>query len=682
MGDVLTFDLNLAASSSQRGPSQQQAEERFLALAAEVGLDPRDIHFGVTEDIVRCHTMDDKPGKRSGWYVIHEEQGLLYGALGNWKGDQYVRFTGREATQIADELMRSIEAKQEARRREAAEMRRRNAAEAAEITRHLQPASAEHPYLLRKQIGPNGALALGANLLLPISDLDGHVVSTQEISADGDKQFRAGCTSKGVYVIGAPTPNVVLCEGFATGASIHEATGLRVYVTFNAGNLAALAGEIAAREGEAGGAKVVIAADNDASGVGYRKAEEAAAAAGGAMILMPDEVGADWNDIAIRAPKKLAAAFASVKPAFLSWEPFDVSTLPRRQWLYGDHYIRKFCSLTVAPGGLGKSTLVLAEAIAMATGKPLLGKGVAQPLRVIYFNAEDPLDEIRARVVAICEAFRIPQTALVGRLFIQSGRDQDILLASGEAGDIVEAAFQMISGFVHYHDVDVVVLDPLANMTDSPETNEVYRRLGKRLSRLADECNASIEIVHHTRKLNGFAATVEDSRGGSALIGAVRVARVLNPMSQEEAERFGLDTYIDHFRVEPAGKNNLARPADKAEWYEREGIQIANGDWVAIVKTWQPPDPFEGVTKEHAREVCRRLRDGDPRNRESPQATDWIGKLVAEVVGLEAESAGEKRRIKSIIGLWLKNEVLASDTTRDSKKGRDVNILVAGTNNL
>jgi AAA domain len=50
----------------------------------------------------------------------------------------------------------------------------------------------------------------------------------------------------------------------------------------------------------------------------------------------------------------------------------DPRMIPPRQWLYGKHYIRKFISATVAPGGLGKTSLVLVEKIAMATGKPLL----------------------------------------------------------------------------------------------------------------------------------------------------------------------------------------------------------------------------------------------------------------------------------------------------------------------
>lgn len=682
------INLNLAEATTNRAPTTQaEAESRFLAIAAEIGLDTRDINFGVTADIVRCAALDDKGGKRSGWYVIHEERGLLYGALGNWKTDHtYVKFIGRDERQIDDDTMRRIAEKQETRRREASEMRRKNAAEAAAMLQWLKPADADHPYLLRKRIKPNGALACGSNILLPIYDLDGNVVSTQEITPDGDKIFRPGCTSKGVFVIGPPTPNYVICEGYATGASIHEATGMRVYVTFNAGNMASLAPEIAAREGREGGARAVIAGDNDRPNpttgerIGQKKAEQAAEAIGGALVLIPEADGDDWNDVFVRNPAALQKAFAEVRPCFQSWQIEDFAAIPRRQWLYGNHYIRKFCSLTVAPGGLGKSTLVLTEAVAMATGRNLLGVNVPQKLKVVYFNAEDPLDEIKARVAAICTAYRIEQSELVGQLFVASGRDQELNLATGEQGDIIEAAFQMISGFIRYFGVDAVILDPLANMHDSPETNELMRRLGKRLSRLADDRNCAIDIVHHTRKLNGNEATVEDSRGGSALIGAVRAARVLNPMSADEAARFGLTTHIDHFRIEAAGKNNLARPAERAEWFRREGILIPNGDYVAVVRRWEVPDPFDGITPELTRKVQQAIKDSTKDLRENPQSSDWVGGTIAYALDLKITDPTHKARIKALVRQWVQTDVLRIEKMHDKRAGRETSIIVVGEN--
>lgn len=677
MGQII--DLNLAVPAAPRNLSFAEAERRFMDLAASVGIDTRDIQsFGPTDDIVRVATTQDKRGKRSGWYSLHEEAGLTYGIVGNWQTGEQVKFYGRDVSQIDDDLLRTMRIKQEAREREAAEMKRRNAAEAADMIRHLQPCPDDHPYLVRKRVKAHGALLIGSDLLLPMYDAAGNVVSTQSIAADGDKTFRAGCTSKGMFGIGGPTPTVVVCEGFATGASIHEATGLRVYVVFSAGNLPALINDIAAIEA-VNGAQIVIAADNDLSGTGQREAEKAAEKIGGAQVLMPAEVGADWNDIAIRRPEELKKAFAEIRPLFQSWEVIDFAALPRRQWVYGTTYIRQFCSITVAPGGLGKSTLVLTEAIAMATGRNLLGVEVKEKLRVIYFNAEDPLIELQLRVAAICLRFGIDQRELVGKLFLQSGRDNEIILATGDPGEIIEAAFNKIEGFVKFHGVDVVILDPLANMHESEEDNRTYRKLGKRLSRMADAYNLACHIVHHTKKLNGMAATVEDSRGGSALIGAVRVARAINPMEPDEAARFGLATHIDHFRIEAAGKNNLARPADKAEWFVREGVPLPNGDFCAVVLRWTPPDPFEGIGIEHAKRVQVKLMDAEPGDwRESPQANNWIGILVGEVCEIDPTDKAGKARLKGIVRQWITNGILAVDHITDKRNGRQVPIIIKG----
>jgi hypothetical protein len=53
---------------------------------------------------------------------------------------------------------------------------------------------------------------------------------------------------------------------------------------------------------------------------------------------------------------------------------FLLRVIPPREWLYGRHYQRGVVSGTVAPGGRGKSSLVMVEAVAMATCRNLLGE--------------------------------------------------------------------------------------------------------------------------------------------------------------------------------------------------------------------------------------------------------------------------------------------------------------------
>ncbi len=68
--------------------------------------------------------------------------------------------------------------------------------------------------------------------------------------------------------------------------------------------------------------------------------------------------------------KEVEVSQAFVATPFLRVDPKDI---PRRAWVYGEHYIRKHVSMTIAAGGAGKSTLAIAEALAMVKGFPLLG---------------------------------------------------------------------------------------------------------------------------------------------------------------------------------------------------------------------------------------------------------------------------------------------------------------------
>jgi phage/plasmid primase-like uncharacterized protein len=149
--------------------------------------------------------------------------------------------------------------------------------------------------------------ALG-RLLVPVQDADGKLWSFQRIGPDGFKQFyEGGRVEGGHFVIGdltQPGP-VLIAEGYATAATLHELTGRPAIVSFNAGNLmpVALAYRRLYPDRE-----IYIAGDNDhrheAEGkpnVGREKAEETAAAIGG-FALLPnfavDDLGSDWNDVA------------------------------------------------------------------------------------------------------------------------------------------------------------------------------------------------------------------------------------------------------------------------------------------------------------------------------------------------------------------------------------------------
>ena len=80
---------------------------------------------------------------------------------------------------------------------------------------------------------------------------------------------------------------------------------------------------------------------------------------------------------------------------------------PPREFIYPGVYIRRNLTLTTARGGTGKSTIVMAENVAMATKLPLLGINPIGDLRVAYWNGEDSPEELERRLYAICKHYDI-----------------------------------------------------------------------------------------------------------------------------------------------------------------------------------------------------------------------------------------------------------------------------------
>ena len=169
---------------------------------------------------------------------------------------------------------------------------------AAAIWEASQPANDNHPYLQRKQVKSYTLRESRGNLVLPIKDNSGTLHSLQFIQPDGVKRFLTGGAIKGHYAgIGKPAGRIYIAEGYATAASIRQATGEAVAVAFNAGNLEQVAINLRARFPDA---EIIICADNDnetAGNPGLTKAAQAAAAAS-ATVVAPE--AGDFNDMALQ----------------------------------------------------------------------------------------------------------------------------------------------------------------------------------------------------------------------------------------------------------------------------------------------------------------------------------------------------------------------------------------------
>lgn len=373
----------------------------------------------------------------------------------------------------------------------------------------------------------------------------------------------------------------------------------------------------------------------------------------------------------------------AIAPAmFRKWQRKDLTTIPYPEFVYSDFYARGYTSLTLASPKVGKSMLGLAEALDMASGRGFL-TGVERPkLRVVYYNAEDDQDVLDARVAALLELYKIDQSEIEDTFWPTSGvENEDFFLIAGQEGMINEPLFVAIEKFCMEQRADVLIFDPLQDLSASPETNEVFRAMGQRLRRLASQCKVSLGLIHHTRKIApGMQATIEDGRGGSALRGTARFNRILNPMTEDEAAKAGVENHRYYFRIGDM-ESNLAPPsADVNRWFEKLSVIIPNGRSIGAVKPWKWPDAFNGITPQQAAQI-RNMIDAMPEPpRCDVRSPKWAGEIVADVLGLNLAKKTGKERVKTIIAGWIKNDVLRIAEEEDRRAGRTVKVIIAGAN--
>jgi len=338
--------------------------------------------------------------------------------------------------------------------------------------------------------------------------------------------------------------------------------------------------------------------------------------------------------------------------------------IPPRQWLFARHYIKKFLSATVSGAGLGKSSHVLLDNVSMACGRNLLTGETIRPLRVWYWNGEDPFEELQRRVQAIALHYGLTEADFGDRLFLDSGRAQRIKVAIDERQRGIVINRPLVSSLVETlrrHAIDAFTMDPFVSIHGVPENdNGAIDAVAKELAGIADIADAAVETVHHVRKTNGTELTAEDARGAVSLIGAARSVRVLNPMTADEASKAGINPAERrlYFRVNN-GKANMAPPAAAAAWRHLIGVPLGNGtenypeDNVGVVTPWAWPSAFAGLTSDDLKQVQNRISGG--KWRADVRAADWVGHAVADVLGLDLDKEFDRARVKSLLKTWMAN---------------------------
>ena len=381
---------NIIATSPEFEFCKRMREE----LGADI--DPASI---VYERIQRIDTKYCRRGEKSGWYIAydHNDAGKIFIA-GDWHygNDHLVTFHTDGDGSYSDEERKAIwkKAMEEAARRRSEEQ-----AGAIKSMRlfygnlpGFQPGE-KHPYLELKKIGlvSNHKWPVkknGTTMVIPLLDIEGNVVSCQNIwiSAAGgtEKGFYLGCPAKdGFYMIGAESWKDArwLCEGYATGVSIYEATGQGVVIAFSAYNLKAVGQAFQDKFGR----RLVIVADNDANGTGEKAAKDS-----GLRYVMIPEAGMDANDYATRyGVEALRGLLDEDRPRLIDTDSDEYNRPTPVRWLIKRWIPRKSLVFLVAPSGTGKTFLAVDMVCHIAYGLPSWNGYVVHEGVVVYLAGED-----------------------------------------------------------------------------------------------------------------------------------------------------------------------------------------------------------------------------------------------------------------------------------------------------
>jgi putative DNA primase/helicase len=297
----------LAGRPGKRQMSAEIFEQFRAALEARNVIPPETII--ADGEFHRCDVAG-KHGKDDASYVLHLD-GFPAGGFENWRdghGWQPWRLNiGRPLTRAErDDLARREAATRIKRAEEAAQTQADARRRAARIWYAARAATPSHPYLAQKKVSGHDLREYKGALVVPLRAVDGTLHSLQFIAGDGSKRFLRGGRVAGMcYLLGTISEGravVCVAEGYATAATIHEATGYPAAAAFNAGNLAAVARTFRQTYPEA---SLIVCADDDfetPGNPGLALATNAARESGAAVAIPSFGAGrlsgeTDFNDL-------------------------------------------------------------------------------------------------------------------------------------------------------------------------------------------------------------------------------------------------------------------------------------------------------------------------------------------------------------------------------------------------
>lgn len=510
----------------------------------------------------RIHRFDiDKKGDNAGWYIYREfEDGFFWGKCASWKEQEPYEWTSRKKpTEEEKALIRKAQISYE---EEHKKIQKDAEAFCEKVYAQLPEAPADYPYFVKKGIkNPDGLARFDKGngyIVIPCyrySDKgEIELASLQRIFPDGKKLFFGGTSTKGAFLmIGEGEMNMYLCEGFATGCSIYEATGRSTVIAFNCGNLKNVAEAF-----KDTGVNLTVVADNDENEAGLKGAIES-----GLPYKIIPIMGMDANDYKMAGND--LKAFLEPKAAEDWLEPIA----ERRQnrtvttWLIKKWIPEKGLTMIFGAPGSGKSFLIFDMLATITTGMSQWFGYKAKQGTAIYLCGEGHagLDD---RIEAWAQYRGVDD---FGSMYIsRSALDLDKPMELETAVENIAKIGDKIS---------IIAIDTLNRFFSGDENSaQEARNFVGACTRLQERFDCAVVIIHHT----GVAAESQGrARGSSAFLGACDTAILV----QNEKGAITLSQVKQKY-IEPLSPMYLKLESrDVKGWIDEDGEQVRSAVLIA-----------------------------------------------------------------------------------------------------
>lgn len=303
-----------------------------------------------------------------------------------------------------------------------------------------------------------------------------------------------------------------------------------------------------------------------------------------------------------------------------------------------DGIIPEGLTLLVAAPKIGKSWLVLGIAIAISTGRKVLGCVTTKAAPVLYCALEDGPRRLQSRLRTL------GVTALSNDL---------VFLTEIPNGDVLATVGEFMA--IHAGKNPVVIIDTLGKI-DAPARNETqyardYRVIGS-LKALADgNPGSSVIIVHHTRKMDGadFLDAVSGTQGIAGAADTILLLKRARHETQAQLQVTSRDAAEGEYILEQAGTGNWVLAGGSRAEAAKAAAQSKNTEGVDD----RMADVIGSVNR-HGKEMTPAQVSADLGSIDGKTASVYLAR-AADAGRLLKTSRGKYAPIKSVESVDLLN---------------------------